>query len=267
MRMMAPLSATIIKGVAEAQLEGARQEHESKREALQAEEMEQAAIREGENIARERQDAAELAQARAQETARAQVQEQEAARVQRALPARDLRPENETRLRGGAQRLEARRLCIERLQKNDFTPEEIEGMADVMGMGAQVNPRTIAAAHSAALHKRVSLFGMAGMEQSQRAAPHLFEHLQRSDLASAQAGFAAQLAVEKMFKLTGDKEAKKATAMESYAEFVEFMRKSKVLSRNNHEKDPESFWQMHWHSQSVQHLYVNYSWPIAYDYH
>ena len=100
-----------------------------------------------------------------------------------------------------------------------------------------------------------------------RSAAALFEHLQMGGLAQAYSGGEALLAIKKVFKLAGEQDAKKTTAVASYSQFVEFMRKTKVLTRNSFERDPDSFWQLLWHSQSVQHLYCNYGWDTASSYH
>ena len=102
---------------------------------------------------------------------------------------------------------------------------------------------------------------------AERSAPELFAHLQREGLAAPSPGDAAAAAVHKVFKLAGEQEAKKATSVASYSEFVEFMRKAKVLTREAHESDPESYWQMRWHKESVEHLYTEWGWDTASIYH
>jgi hypothetical protein len=100
-----------------------------------------------------------------------------------------------------------------------------------------------------------------------RSAPRLFEHMQAQSRAHLSApGEEALLAITQAFRRTGAQDAKKALP-KNFSEFVEIMRKAKVLSRDAFEKDPEAFWQMMWHSQSVQHLYTEYGWDMAAEYH
>ena len=210
---------------------------------------------------RQQQDAARLAEvARKEQEVAADKAEQ--ARVQAALPARELQQDSDKRLRGGQQRLQARLEVLDRFRQSsgDITKEELTEIEKVLTMGAQVSP-------TAALHTRMSVYGMEVEARAERSAPHLYDLIQQHGLAPTTPGSEAQAAILKLFKLQGDKEAKKATAVESYSEYVEFMRKAKVQTRNAHDKDPESFWQMLWHSQSVQHLYTEWGWETALEYH
>ena len=113
----------------------------------------------------------------------------------------------------------------------------------------------------------MSAWGVSASARAERSAPSLFDHLQEQGLADPTPGEEAMLALKKAFKLSGDKESKKSAKVESFSGFVEFMRKAKVLTREAYETDPESFWHMHWHSQSVQHIYCEWGWETASEYH
>ena len=39
------------------------------------------------------------------------------------------------------------------------------------------------------------------------------------------------------------------------------------MTREMHDADPESYWAMLWHSQSVQHIYCEHGWAVASEYH
>ena len=146
-----------------------------------------------------------------------------------------------------------------RQSNGNFSEEEMAGLSAVLGMGTQVN----AHAQSAALRTHMSIYGGGVTAQETRSAPGLFRHMQEHGGAPANAGEEALYSIKKLFKLTGEKEAKKALAVESFGEFFDFMRRAKVLTRNAHEKDPEAFWQMLWHYQSVTHIMVEWGWPTA----
>jgi hypothetical protein len=195
-----------------------------------------------------------------------QVERSEQARVSALLPPRDLLPELGARLRGGAQRLPGRLEIIERLRQNtgDLTSSEVAELAETLAMGHKVVSHSLPPPTSAG---GLSAWGVGAAAQASRSAPVLFGHLQEHGLAAPHPGEGALHAVTHLFKLAGEKEAKKASAVRSFKEFTEFFRKSKVTTRETQEGDPDSFWQMLWHFQSVTHLYTEYGWPVAGEYH
>jgi hypothetical protein len=191
----------------------------------------------------------------------------EQTRVSAALPSRQLGQAQDVRLRGGKERMEPRLAYIKRLQDqggSELTPAEVQGLVELLALGHQVPPHLSV---SNPLSNPLSVWGVEGVGQRDRSAPGLFAHLQDHGLAGPSAGEEALHAIKKTFKLSGETEAKKVFAVKSYPEFVEFMRKAKVTTQEAFEKDSDSFWQMMWHSQSVQHLYCEWGWETASVYH
>ena len=80
-------------------------------------------------------------------------------------------------------------------------------------------------------------------------------------------GEAAVTAITQAFKLAGDKEAKKISSVKSFKEFIEFVHRSKVTSRAMFDQDPESYWHMRWHVESVTHVFTEHGWAVACEYH
>ena len=177
----------------------------------------------------------------------------------------------EERLRGGEQRFRPRMEVIERLRQNtgDITIEEKEQLSTLLGLGHQVelSPSATTQQHVRVSSHPLSLRGVAESSRAAQSAPDLLQHLQDHGLAPVHPGDAAVAAIHKLFVYAGEKEAKKAAAITSYPEFVEFFRKAKVVTREMHDTDPESYWAMLWHSQSVQHIYCEHGWAVAGEYH
>jgi hypothetical protein len=187
----------------------------------------------------------------------------EQARVNAVLPPRELVQDSDKRLRGGVERLAPRSQALARLcAAKGISADTEQALLVLLAQGSQVPPPPPLPSPPP-----LSLLGVAGTGVEDRSASSLFAHLQMEGLAPATAGGEALLAIQKVFKAAGEQESKKAATVASYSEFVEFLRKTKVLSRVAFEKDPDSFWQMLWHSQSVQHLYCNWGWETAGDYH
>jgi hypothetical protein len=263
-QLLAGQKATRVQDQEAANVRQQEQEHKAAEMAMSA----SAAAAEAERVqAAEaaRAQAAGAASAQAAEAAR--VQAAEVARVQAALPPRVLQADADGRLRGGQQRMAPRMAIIQRLQQNqgELSLEDINELQVVMGLGHQVGPIPSSSPLYPSAH--MSAWGVGVGAKADRSAGGLFAHLQDQGMAAPSPGEAALLAIKQVFKLTGEKEAKKATKVDSFSDFHEVMRKSKVLSRESHDKDPDSFWQMHWHSQSVTHLYANWGWDTASLYH
>ena len=195
------------------------------------------------------------------------------------LGARTLPPDQDARLRGGAQRLPSRQAAIDRLQvgSGNITVAERDDLIELLTDGHQVPPHASSGsppyasppgsfAHTPATHP-LSNLGVGLAMRNVQAAPELFQHLQAHSLAPPGLGEEALLAVNKMLKLQGSKEAQKASKVDSYKDFVEFFRKARVCTRDMHANDPDSFWSMLWHFQSVTFLFTNYGWPVAGKYH
>jgi hypothetical protein len=194
----------------------------------------------------------------------AEVAAEERARVQEALPDRVLQPDIEARQRGGQARYASRMEIIDRLRQNtgDVTAKEMAEIGSILQLGHQVSSLPPPSSS-----ERLSLCGVGVEASAERSASSLFAKMQEQGLAAPSPGEEALRAVQKVFKLAGEKESKKVTALTSYMEFVEFMRKAKVLTREAHEKDPESYWQMQWHDQSMKHVYTQWGWATALCYH
>ena len=184
-------------------------------------------------------------------------------RVRAALPSQRPPVNNERRLRGDLERLPSREAVVERLQQNtgDISKRELEELISVLLRGAQVDT------HAARAHAPLSAWGLEVAGRQDRAAPSLFESLQDNGLAPPAQGEAALRAITTAFKSLADKETKKATAVASFADFCEFMRKARLTSRATFERDPEAFWQMQWHCQSVTFIKGEHGWPTARVYH
>jgi hypothetical protein len=253
LEQMAPLLKLLHDGVrTNAQGEDARKVEAS---------LDRAAAREAAEAAREAGEELELQSAR--QVLEAQ---QEQDRVNKALPPRSMRPDVEVRMRGGAQRAPSRTELARRLMESsgDLTAEELEEYAEVLQRGHQVPSTHVP---SPPVVSPFSLGGVGAAGRASRSAPALFAHLQHQGLAPPTAGEEAMRAVAQVFKAMGEKESKKAAAVASYKDFAEFIRTSKVLTRDAHDADPTSYWQMHWHFQSVHHIFATSGWEVAGAYH
>ena len=191
---------------------------------------------------------------------------------------RTLAPDLDARLRGGKQRLSTREAMLERLMTDskNITDDERRALVELLEVGHQVHAPVSSAfssppgafSSSPAQHAHpLSSVGMGVAMRGVQAQPALFQRLQENSLAPPGPGETAMLAAKKMFKLEGEKESKKAAAVKSYPEFVELMRKARVCTRDMHDADPDSYWAMQWHHQSVTHLHTNYGWAVANKYH
>lgn len=173
-----------------------------------------------------------------------------------------LQPDRDARMRGGVERLPSRQAVIERLQQQtgDITDEEKGDLCDLLALGSQVQPT----------HTHVhpySAVGVGRVMARAQAAPPLFQRLQSRSIASPNLGEALEVSLSKMFRRMGEKEAKKAMTIKNFAEFTDFFRKAREVTKDTHDADPDSFWAMLWHTQSVTHLYCKHSWAVALQYH
>lgn len=78
---------------------------------------------------------------------------------------------------------------------------------------------------------------------------------------------AAELALRQVLRKQVEAEQKKTAKPSSYAEFVRSWRKMGKMTRETSESDPSSYWQMEWHRQSVECVYLEHGWPAAQEYH
>ena len=243
-----------------AALQKGQQQAKAKTDAMHVEASLDAAAKRDAIAAKADMAAAEAARLQGVEAAEAKEQQ----RINSVTAPRELLPDQDARLRGGKQRLPSRMEIIERLQarKGEMTLDEVQELKEALELGLQVpfSPHPIPPAG-------LSVWGVEEEASETRAAPGLFNHLQRHKLAPQTPGEAAVTAISQAFKLAGDKEAKKIAAVKSFKEFIEFVRRSKVTSRAMYDKDPESYWHMQWHVQSVTHLFTEHGWPVACEYH
>lgn len=194
----------------------------------------------------------------------------EQARVDAILPPTTLRPDAEVRLRGGEQRVNARMDLARRLMQGtgDLSEDDIEKYNEVLLRSHQVSPtsltRTLPAARAAVAP--LSVWGVEAAGQASRVAPALFGHLQQHGLAPPAPSEVLMRSMMNVFKAAGDKEAKKAADLSSFQEFVAFMGKAKVLTREYHDTEPDSYWAMDWHYKSVVHINCVDGWPAAGEY-
>jgi len=191
-------------------------------------------------------------------------QSREQARVDAVMPPSILRPDAEARPRGGAQRVDLRTAMAELLRANtgDLTEEEVTQFHSVLTRNAQVPPSPVVPVVVAPL----SVWGVEAAGRATRSAPALFSHLQEHGLAPPTASEEVLRSLMSVFKKAGDKEAKKAADISSFVEFVEFMRESKVRTREYHDIEPDAYWAMDWHFQSVVFIFCNDGWPAAGEY-
>ena len=173
-----------------------------------------------------------------------------------------LHPDRDARLRGGLQRLPTREQYIQRLQTQteQFSAQEKDDLVHLLTIGAQVSPP----------HEHVhpmSELGVGRVMVQSRAAPALFRRLQDENLAPPNAGEAMEMAASKIFRSMMVKAAKEAFTIKSFSEFNEFFRKARVVSHDNFDADPDSFWAMLWHTQSVTHIFCKHGWAVALQYH
>lgn len=184
----------------------------------------------------------------------------EQARVNTVLPPRTLQPDAEARLRGGKARMPGRMDDFRRLMENtgDLSEDQILQLEGVLGRGHQVTPSPVSVP--------LSLWGVEA-SQAPRSAPALFQRLQQQGIAPMSDSEKAVRSVLSVFKLAGEKETKKESEVKTYDDFYDLILKSKCLTRDAHDKDPTSYWQMDWHFKSVHHLNSMYGWKVAGDYH
>jgi hypothetical protein len=78
---------------------------------------------------------------------------------------------------------------------------------------------------------------------------------------------AASLLLRRTMAKEVEKSLKTAATPSSYFDFVVGWRKVGLLSRQVHDSNPEYFWQMYWHHQSVEYVYTRHGWPVAAEYH
>lgn len=194
----------------------------------------------------------------------------EQARVDSILPPTALHPEVEARPRGGAQRVGPRMELARRLMQGtgDLSAADVEHFNEVLLRGHQVSPppisRTLPAARASV--PPLSTWGVETAGQASRAAPALFGHLQQHGLAPPAPSEVLMRSMMSVFKAAGDKEAKKAADLTSFSEFVAFMGKAKVLTREYHDTDPDAYWAMDWHYKSVVHINCVDGWAAAGEY-
>jgi hypothetical protein len=111
----------------------------------------------------------------------------------------------------------------------------------------------------------LSLWGVAASEQASRSATsnRLYGRLQQHGLAPATPGERANQAIGQVLKGLSDKEAKKASKIESYYDFAKMLRETKVLTWETSEEDPDMYWAMQWLSTGVSYLHQEYGWGVA----
>lgn len=181
----------------------------------------------------------------------------ERTRIAAALPPRQLHAETEVRLRGGAERMQPRMAMLQRLQggSGPLDDKDLEEMTELLALGHQV-PNTPRRAP-------LSLWGVAAAGQAARTSEGLYGVLQQHGLAPGTPGERANNAIGQMLKGLGDKEAKKATQIASYNDFARLVRKTKVLTREMLESDPQMYWSMNWLQSGVHYLDLEYGWGVA----
>ena len=194
----------------------------------------------------------------------------EQARVDEAFPPRELHPDAEARLRGGAQRMDPRREMARRLLANtgDLTEADLLQYEAILARGHQVGHTPsfpsppLPSPHVAP----PSMWGAEEEEKAARSTPGLFARLQQNGLAPASPGEQAMKSIMQVFKAAGDKEAKKAAEITSFEAFVAFLTKARVLTREYFDSEPDAYWAMDWHFKSVTHIFCIDGWPAAGEY-
>jgi hypothetical protein len=169
-----------------------------------------------------------------------------------------------TRLRGGAQRMGPREASIRRtLQGKGMTEDEILRIVDIMSASQQVPPP----AHSAARTQCAPPAWVLG-EDSSRQVPGAPGGPPSDLYASLQEGFLLGPEEESMMGLLTktfmpSKAEKKVTAPPSYKEWVLQLRDRGWSTRLLFSTNPAQYWALEWLRQSVEYLNFEHGWPVA----
>ena len=163
----------------------------------------------------------------------------------------------DSRLRGGAQRLDHRVAEAHRLLKDQgaITAAELTRLEQALQLGQQVSYSSVSSAPYGGV-------GGAGVK-----AVGLFGQLQEAGLVGVEGAAGSILALRRLMAKEVEKEVKAAATPSSYTDFVTGWRKMGKMTRDTLDSDPESFWAMTWHHQSVEVVYLKHGWPAAAEYH
>ena len=182
-------------------------------------------------------------------------------KYEKCLPAREVASSAvDGRLRGGAERLGDRVKGAHRLllDQGVISEDELMRLESALRLGQQV-PSSSSSSFSSA-----PLGGLRGA--GQRAAG-LFGQLQEAGLVGVDGGAGPILALRRLMAKEVEKEVKAAATPSSYSDFVMGWRKMGKMTRDTLDSDPDSFWVMTWHHQSMECVYLKHGWPAAAEYH
>jgi hypothetical protein len=187
-------------------------------------------------------------------------QAEELAALSAFLPVREVASATaDGRLRGGSQRLdhrvaEAHRLLVD---QGAITETELLRLDGALRLGQQVLPSS----------SSISSAPLGGVRGAGQRVVGLFGQLQEAGLVGVEGGAGPILALRRLMAKEVEKEVKAAATPSSYADFVSGWRKMGKMTRETLESDPDSFWVMTWHHQSMECVYLKHGWPAAAEYH
>ena len=96
---------------------------------------------------------------------------------------------------------------------------------------------------------------------------NLFGQLQEAGMAPVEGPLTASLFLRRQMVKEMEKELKASATPSSYSAFILGWRKLGLMTRATLDTNPDHFWSMTWHHQSVEFVFAKHGWPAAAEYH